>query len=189
MTEQRYTMEVIRSRRKTLGIQIAGPGRVILRAPLFMPEAEIRRLAASKRDWIETHLQRAAERESQAAQVNKLSWEEMRQLAELAKNTLPGRIRELAEKVGVSYHRITVRNQKTRWGSCSSQGNLNFNVMLMLCPQEVVDYVIVHELCHRRQMNHSPRFWAEVARVMPEYQRAKAWLKKNGPTVLARMPD
>ncbi len=61
--------------------------------------------------------------------------------------------------------------------------------MLMLCPQEVVDYVIVHELCHRRQMNHSPRFWAEVARVMPEYQRAKAWLKKNGPTVLARMPD
>ena len=82
--------------------------------------------------------------------------------------------------MGVKYGRITVRRQKTRWGSCSSKGNLNFNCLLMLCPDFVVDYVVVHELCHLKQMNHSERFWAEVERVLPQYKEARKWLKENG---------
>ena len=85
-----------------------------------------------------------------------------------------------ARQVGVTYGRITVRDQKTRWGSCSQTGNLNFNFRLILAPSEVLDYVVVHELCHRRQMNHSAQFWQEVAQVLPDYRKRKAWLTENG---------
>ena len=85
-----------------------------------------------------------------------------------------------AEKIGVSYGRITLRQQKTRWGSCSANGNLNFNWLLILAPPEVLDYVVVHELCHRRQMNHSQAFWNEVSAVLPGYKEQKKWLKDNG---------
>ena len=80
----------------------------------------------------------------------------------------------------MTYGRITVRDQKTRWGSCSQTGNLNFNFRLILAPLEVLDYVVVHELCHRRQMNHSTQFWQEVAQVLPDYRKRKAWLTENG---------
>lgn len=91
-----------------------------------------------------------------------------------------------AEKIGVDYGRITIRCQKTRWGSCSSSGNLSFNCLLMLVPESVRDYVIVHELCHRKEMNHSARFWREVAEVCPDYQASRAWLRKNGGALIAR---
>ena len=90
------------------------------------------------------------------------------------------RVAHFAPLVGVDYGRITIRSQKTRWGSCSSKGDLNFNCLLLLAPPEVLDYVVVHELCHRKQMNHSPRFWAEVARIIPDYKTKVKWLKENG---------
>ena len=83
-------------------------------------------------------------------------------------------------RVGVTYGRITIRNQRTRWGSCSAKGNLNFNCLLMKAPPEVLDYVVVHELCHRLEMNHSPRFWAQVERVLPDYKVSRKWLREHG---------
>ena len=88
--------------------------------------------------------------------------------------------------MGVTYGRITIRNQKTRWGSCSSKGNLNFNCLLMLTPPEVIDYVVVHELCHRKEMNHSKAFWDEVAHVLPDYEKARLWLKTEGDMIMRR---
>jgi len=87
----------------------------------------------------------------------------------------------------VTYGRITIRNQKTRWGSCSSKGNLNFNCLLMLAPPEVLDYVVVHELCHRMEMNHSKRFWSLVETVLPDYREQEKWLKGEGAVLLRRM--
>ena len=85
-----------------------------------------------------------------------------------------------AERMQVSYGRITIRDQKTRWGSCSAAGNLNFNWRLVMAPGEVLDYVVIHELAHRREMNHSAAFWNIVESEMPDYRRHREWLKKNG---------
>jgi len=89
----------------------------------------------------------------------------------------------------VSYGSITVRSQKTRWGSCSSRGNLNFNCLLMLTSPEVLDYVVLHELCHRKELNHSARFWAQVERVMPDYRLRRKWLKDHGSALIGRLPE
>jgi len=80
---------------------------------------------------------------------------------------------------GFSYNRVTLKNQKTRWGSCSSSGNLNFNWRLSMAPIEVIDYVIVHELCHLKQMNHSSRFWSLVESILPNYKETRKWLAEN----------
>ena len=90
---------------------------------------------------------------------------------------IPERTAYFATLLHVTYGRITIRNQKTRWGSCSSKGNLNFNCLLMLTPDEIIDYIIVHELCHRIHMNHSKEFWAEVERVIPDYKERRKYLK------------
>ena len=82
--------------------------------------------------------------------------------------------------MGVSYGRIAIREQKTRWGSCSSKGTLNFNWRLILAPEEVLDYVVVHELAHRREMNHSKAFYAIVESVLPDYRQARRWLREHG---------
>ena len=88
-----------------------------------------------------------------------------------------------ARKMGVTYGRITIREQKTRWGSCTSEGNLNFNWRLIFAPEKVLDYAVVHDLSHRKEMNHSPAFYAVVASVMPEYKACEKWLRDNGATL------
>lgn len=85
-----------------------------------------------------------------------------------------------AKEMGVTYGRITIREQKTRWGSCSSAGNLNYNWKLVLMPGRVMDYVVIHELAHRKEMNHSARFYAVVAQQMPDYKVWQSWLKEHG---------
>ena len=172
----------MRCRRRSVGIQVTDAGEVVVRAPARMPEAEIRRILESRRGWIEKTLAKVRARES----VPKLTEAEMNALAKQAREAVPPRVSAWARRIGVTYGRIAIRSQKTRWGSCSSRGNLNFNCLLMLCPEEVADYVIVHELCHRKEMNHSPRFWAEVERVLPDYRTSLKWLKTEGQELIAR---
>ncbi len=178
-------MEIIRSRRKTIGIEITPDGRLLVRAPMRMPERTILRFVEEKRPWIEKHLEKVKADNTQQADV--LTEEELRVLREKAGRVIPERVGYYALRIGVTYGRITIRTQKTRWGSCSGKGNLNFNCLLMLAPAEALDSVIVHELCHRKEMNHSARFYAEVLRVFPEYKKWNAWLKKNGPGLMRRV--
>ena len=103
-----------------------------------------------------------------------------------ARDVLAARAECFAAALGVSYGRLTIRDQRTRWGSCSSLGNLSFNWRLILAPPAVLDYVVVHELAHRREANHSPRFWALVAAHCPDYRAHRAWLKAHGAALMAR---
>ena len=178
--------ELIRSRRKTVAAEIRG-GRLLVRAPLHMPEAEILRFLQAHRRWIDAHLAAAQAREAERKAVRVLTAEEVRALAERALRVIPGRVAHYAPLVGVTYGRITIRSQRSRWGSCSARGNLNFNCLLMLTPPAVLDSVVVHELCHRKEMNHSPRFYAEVLRVFPAYREQERWLKENGARLMAML--
>lgn len=101
-------------------------------------------------------------------------------LKSTAEKYIMPRTQQLAKTMGIAYGSITLRAQKTRWGSCSSQGNLNFNWRLVHCPTPVIDYVIIHELAHRRHMNHSDRFWQLVAQYDPEHRVHRGWLKRQG---------
>ena len=155
-------IEIIRSSRKTLAIEIRPDMRVIVRAPYQASGSYIEQFISARADWIAEHLRMQEQKNRQcndALPVKKLSNNDIKKLADKACTYIPERVAHFAPFVGVTYGRITIRNQRTRWGSCSSRGNLNFNCLLMLTPPEVIDYVVVHELCHRKEMNHSGRFW------------------------------
>ena len=184
--EPTISYRLIRSRRKTLGMEIRD-GQVIVRAPLRCSQQEIDRFVLSHKKWLQTHLAKAQTAQEQAREQGLLSMDEIRRLGEQALKVIPDRVRHYAPLIGVRYGRITIRCQKTRWGSCSSKGNLNFNCLLMLTPPEVIDSVVVHELCHRKEMNHSQAFYAEVLRVYPEYHKWNQWLKKHGPAIMKRV--
>lgn len=173
---------VIRSKRKTVAIRVNADLSVTLRVPRFITKKEIEKILEEKEGWIRKHQEEIIRRkeEYEAMNVPKLTPSEIRELADKALKYIPDRVAYFAPIVGVNYGRITIRNQKTRWGSCSSKGNLNFNCLLMLAPPEVIDYVVVHELCHRKQMNHSAAFWNEVAKVLPDYKTSVKWLKTEG---------
>ena len=174
--------QLIRSNRKTIAIQIKPDGQLIVRVPRNMSAVQIDRFVADKQHWIQSHLPR------HAVPPERFSDEEIRTLARQAMDVIPERVARYASVLGVTYGRITIRNQRTRWGSCSATGNLNFNCLLMLLPADVVDYVVVHELCHRKEMNHSDAFWAEVEKFCPDYRVHRKWLKENGSGLIGRLP-
>ncbi len=177
-------IELIRSDRRSLCIEITSDCKVLVRAPRRMPERDINRFIGEKADWIDIHLrkmQKRREEQNKTLETGRaLSEQDIRLLTTRAKRVIPSKVRKYAEIIGVDYGRITIRMQKSRWGSCSGQGNLNFNCLLMNAPEEIIDYVVVHELCHRKEMNHSPRFWAEVEKILPDYKNRRKWLKDHG---------
>lgn len=179
---EKLTYQLIRSERKTVSLQITQEGELVVRAPKRMAKAEIDRFVESKRGWIEKHLRQTV------PDVPKMSEAEFDTLVRHALEVIPQVVARFAPMVGVTYGRITIRNQRTRWGSCSAQGNLNFNCLLMRAPDDVLEYVVVHELCHRKEMNHSPKFWAEVERVLPNYRESRKWLNENGSALIRSLP-
>ena len=146
-------------------LQVNAKG-VTVRAPMKTTDERIRSFVQENTAWIEKKLERFAA----PRPVVPLSREDLQALAAKALEDIPARVVYYAPIIGVTYGKVTIRNQRTRWGSCGSQGNLNFNCLLMLAPPEVRNYIVIHELCHRKEMNHSKRFYAEVARVMPDYR-------------------
>ena len=178
-----YSYQLIRSSRKTISLQMTPSGQLVVRCPNRMKKAEVDAFVQSKEDWIRRHLP-----DLSTGALPPFTAGELQKMGREAVADLPARAARLAAAAGVSYGRITIRKQRTRWGSCSSKGNLNFNCLLMLAPEEVRDYVVIHELCHRRHMNHSAAFWTEVERIMPDYREHRKWLKENGGALIARLP-
>lgn len=179
---------VIRSNRKTVAIQVNADLTVTVRVPRHTSRKDIERIISEKEPWIRKHIEqiRAKKEAYEAMETSHLTDEEIRELADKARKYILERVAYFAEHMGVTYGRITIRNQKTRWGSCSSKGNLNFNCLLMLTPAEIIDYVVVHELCHRKEMNHSGAFWNEVEKVLLDYREAVRWLKEEGSQIMWR---
>ena len=177
MLNQKISYQIIRSSRRTISLEIKPDGRIIVRAPLRLSENRIRKFVEEKQEWILKNMEKIQKRDEQREHVPRLSALERQHLQNKACVVIPRRVAYFAEKIGVTYGKITLRQQKTRWGSCSSKGNVNFNYQLYYMPQELMDYVIVHELSHRRHMNHSAEFWAEVEKYCPEYRTYRKQLK------------
>ena len=180
----------IRSKRKTISITVKSDGSVIVRAPLSCSKKRAEAFVLEKMAWIEKAQKRMVERRAMAeneAAEPAFTKAELAALKRKAKKEIPPMVAQIAEEIGVTYGMISIRAQKTRWGSCSSKGNLNFNCLLMLLPENVWRYVVVHELCHRKEMNHSAKFWREVERYCPTYKEDRAELRRVGRGLLERV--
>ena len=177
-------VKVIRSDRKTIALEIGADG-LVVRAPRRISNTQIEEFLQKHRRWIEIHTARSAA----VSSLPKLTPAELSELAARGRTVFEERAAFYAPQIGVTYGRITVRRQRSRWGSCSANGNLSFNCLLLLAPPEVLDSVVVHELCHRKEMNHSSRFYDEVLRVCPDYRKWYGWLRENGRGLMARLPE
>ena len=176
---------VVRSDRKTVSVIVRADAGVEVRAPRRMSLAAIDAFVSRHRDWI---LKKQAQRREilrAAAESPCLTAADLADLKKLAAKTLSARADFYAEKMGVDYTGITIRVQKTRWGSCTATGHLSFNALLMLMPDEIADYLVVHELAHRKEMNHSAKFWAIVETQIPDYKKCVRYLKEEGVKYLA----
>ena len=168
--------EIIRSRRRTLALQVTREGRVVVRAPLRYPAGRIETFVRQHEDWLQRKL---TEQKEHKSALPLPAPEEEYAYREQARRVLTEKTAYFAKLMGVTYGRISIRGQKTRWGSCSAKGNLNYTWTLMLCPEEVQDYVVVHELAHRREMNHSKAFYRIVEEILPDYRERMRWLKDH----------
>ncbi len=169
--------KIIRSRRRTMALQITDEGFLVVRAPVFVSDAKILSFIRQESAWIEKRIRRALERAKTAPAP--LTAEEEKKLKDLARDAFIERACLYAGKMGVTFEKIKLSSAKTRWGSCSPKNNLNFNWRLIQAPTEILDYVVIHELAHLLERNHSPRFWAQVARYCPHYKTARRWLREN----------
>ena len=167
----KFEYSVVRSRRKSICIEIDRDLNIKVRAPLRMTDSQIQSFVDSRQNWIRSHLEIMQKRISNMSDEKNpstaLTDADIKALSEQARIYIPSRVEHFAQIIGVTYGRITIRHQKTRWGSCA----------LMNTTPEIIDYVVVHELCHRKQMNHSALFWAEVEKVLPNYKELRSALK------------
>lgn len=171
---------LIRSDRRSIGIEVDREGKVTVRAPYSCEKKRIERFLLEKENWIRQKVKLQKKNAMKRQEKREMPEAEKKYYRNLAREVLGARTGYYARKMGVTYGRISIREQKTRWGSCSSAGNLNFNWKLVLMPPELLDYVVVHELAHRKEMNHSPRFWAVVERELPDYCNRREKLKILG---------
>ena len=210
--------KIIRSRRRTVGLQVTHEAHLIVRVPQRMPLETVHELVRKKLPWILRKQSFAREHYLHAAPKTFTTGEKFLYLGEehelfvvpgaygplvfdgkgfflpegcraLAKwlfrdwyreqtaEYLSARVRHFTGMTGARYSRIAISNANGRWGSCSSQGVLNFSWRLMMAPREVVDYVAVHEVAHLEELNHSKRFWQKVKTFLPDYPQAKRWLE------------
>lgn len=183
----KITYVIQKSRRRSISVSVMTDNRVLVKAPYGTTERTVQEFLISKKDWITKHLEKQNMEEEKAESLGLLSADEIKQIKKQARKIIPQRVEFWANKIGVTYGRIAIRLQSSRWGSCSVDGNLNFNCLLVKMPPEIMDSVVVHELCHRRHMNHSKEFYAEIDRVFPDYKHCNKWLKDNGGVYLKRV--
>lgn len=171
-------IEVIKSKRRSIGLEVYTDGHVIVRIPSRLSKRQLEEFVINHKEWISEKRQYMLTKEdnrisTKAKSYDNLTIDEQKDI----KYKFVEKVNYYSSIMNVSVGRITIRNQKTRWGSCSSRGNLNFNYQLYYMPEELMDYVIIHELSHRKYMNHSSEFWMEVEKYCPDYKIRRNKLK------------
>ena len=166
--------EVIRSKRKTIGLQVRRDGSVVVRAPLKTTDRQIAEVVAKHADWIETHRKKQLDRGAARPEPTPAECEALRRRAH---EIIPPLVARWSAVMGIKPIRITVTGAKTRFGSCSGKNAVSFSYRLMRYPPEAIEYVVVHELAHIRHHDHSPAFWAEVETYLPDYRERRALLR------------
>ena len=182
----KYNPDIIKSDRKTIQLELRADGKLVGRAPKRMPYREIEAYVNSNEKWIEKALSK--HKSLYGDPLPPYTEKEIEEFTALAKAIIPQRVEYYANLLGVNYGKITIRHPKTRWGSCSAKATLSFNCLLTQMPIEILDSVVVHELCHIKQMNHSKKFYDEILRVMPDYFEREQRLKSIGKKYLGRLP-
>ena len=181
-----YTL--VKSSRRSISIQIGTGGKMTVRCPLFCGKWMVDNFLYDKQDWIYKNYIDAVNKAYENANSNKPSRSAedpamVNKHKKYARKIFESRVAYFHQFTGGNYTSITIRDQKTRWGSCSGRGTLSFNWRLILAPPEILDYVVVHELCHLTHMDHSKDFWNMVGSIIPDYKIRKKWLKENGHTL------
>ena len=170
-----------------MAVEVDSAANVIVRAPRWSTKGEIEAFILLHWDWIEKHVKKAKKEMERTAALGKFSESDLKSMGKEAKKTLPPRVMEIAEAMGITYNKLSFRKQRTRWGSCNSKGNISLNCLLVKVPEEVRDYVIIHELAHRKHMNHSKAFWSLVEKYDPKFRDHRKWLRTEGRDLIAML--
>ena len=169
------TYELIRSRRKTLALEITTDCRVLVRAPLRLSKKQIDAFVEHHANWIAKHLEQQHRRAASAPQPPTPA--EIEGLKTQARSILPNKVSYWSQKMGVIPTGLKITTAQKRYGSCSGKNSLCFSCFLMRYPEEAIDLVVVHELCHIKEKNHGPRFYALLEHYLPDYKERKNLLK------------
>jgi len=184
-----YTL--IKGKRKTIGLEVKAGGEIVVRIPKALPVHYLSGFIEERKDWIynaylnqkdKVSMKMAKEEEKKDPRLCYLE----KKYRDAAKRYLYERVEYYTQITGSAYQGIRIADQKTRWGSCSSNKTLSFSWRIMLAPPRVTDYVVIHEVCHLKHMNHSKDFWNMVESLDPDYKEHRKWLKENGNTLILK---
>lgn len=177
-----YKCNIIRSKRRTVSISIEKNGEVTIRAPKSVKGRHLDEILAMKKGWIERKIEGMKMRQKKAKELVQnldLNAKNVKELKKKARATLERKTAEIALKHNFSYGKIRLSSARRRWGSCSSQNNLSFNWKIILAPDEVIDYLVAHEIAHTIHKNHQKSFWSLVEKIHPQHKESRKWLKNN----------
>jgi len=176
MLDIEYTIS--RSRRaKNIKLKITSDQKVILTMPWWTPQKIGLKFLQSKQDWVRKKLKEIKTNQEKNGHWNKLSRKDYLKHKEEARALVEKKLKYLNSFYDFQFNRISIKDTKSRWGSCSSQGNLNFNYKIIFLKPKEIDYILVHELCHLKEMNHSSYFWKLVSQTIPDYKEIKKGIK------------
>ena len=171
--------KIIRSRRRTIALVIDREANLIVRAPHSAPEAIIRKFILQKMAWIKAKQEFFRKRASSVTQI-KIDPQLIPEYKRKARGLIFDRVNYWSGITGWQPKKVRLSNARSRWGSCTVKGTIAINWRLVLAPIEIIDYIVVHELAHLVERNHSKRFWEKVRLHIPDYKGRKKWLKENG---------
>ena len=170
---------VVKSRRsKHVRIRVRQDGTVRVSAPHRLSSRMIDTFIIEKTNWILSSIEYFSRSPQKVSYIRKGSRDEYMKHKDEALEKVTVRLRHFSLIYGIVYRRVSIRNQRTRWGSCSRSGNLNFNYKVCFLPPAVLDYIVVHELCHIKEFNHSKKFWQEVGKTLPDYVELRKKLRE-----------